>query len=50
MSTLTMKTLTKPFTQRAPQPRTEWNYDIYFLEQLAKKKKTPNNNNKAASN
>jgi hypothetical protein len=45
-----MKTITKPYTQTAPQPRTGWNYDNYFLEQLAKIKKTTINHRKIVNN
>jgi hypothetical protein len=31
-----MKTITKPHTHLPPPPRTDWSYDNYFLEQLAK--------------
>jgi len=43
MKTLTM---TKPYTQVQPKPRTGWHYDNYFLEQLAKTRQAQNNNSK----
>lgn len=42
-----MKKISKPYTQLPPPPRTGWQYNNYFLEQLAKAKQAENNNCKA---
>ena len=42
-----MKKISKPYTQLPPPPRTGWQYNNYFLEQLAKAKQAENSHCKA---